>query len=265
MIYIICQQFLHNSSKHGTSSFEKHVLAKAHIAMLNELTESEVTKWTSSNVDETAFAILTRQSSWGSTIVCSQWRIIFNILVNPYWSKWKTKRSKLVAKDFDTSEFHQDTWNQYRMLEFVSAYIWWNTISNLELQQSYKALWSDLVLPSATTHCNICQRESALTVDVIEKQLPSRNKVSQALDGWTFTNKLAMMSVTAYYMYQTWVLREVQLTFEEVVCIFFTVFIIELRMIDQWPTYSSKASHTFKGRARSFEAYWWLFAWYYDW
>jgi len=39
----------------------KHLLAKAHIAKLNELTESEVTELNSSMVDETAVAILKRQ------------------------------------------------------------------------------------------------------------------------------------------------------------------------------------------------------------
>jgi hypothetical protein len=50
----------------------------------------------------------------------------------------------------------------------------------------------------------------------IKKQLPIRNKVSLALDGWTATNKLAIMSVIAYYMDQNWALRDVQLTFDEV-------------------------------------------------
>jgi len=35
-----------------------HVLAKTHIAKLNELTESEVAELTTSTVDETALAIL---------------------------------------------------------------------------------------------------------------------------------------------------------------------------------------------------------------
>jgi len=38
----------------------KHLLAKAHIAKLNELTESEDTELTSSTVDESALAILKR-------------------------------------------------------------------------------------------------------------------------------------------------------------------------------------------------------------
>jgi hypothetical protein len=38
----------------------KQFLAKAHIAMLNELTESEVTELTSATVDKTARAILNR-------------------------------------------------------------------------------------------------------------------------------------------------------------------------------------------------------------
>ena len=54
IICIICHQVLHHPSEHGTSSIGKHLLAKAHIAKLNKLTESEVTELTSSTVDETA-------------------------------------------------------------------------------------------------------------------------------------------------------------------------------------------------------------------
>ena len=102
------------------------------------------------------------------------------------------------------------------MLRFVSAQIPWNAISNLELRRSYKALRNNLVLPSTMTLSNICRREYALTVDAIKKQLPLRNKVSLALDGWTSTNKLAITSVIAYYMDRNWALREVQLVFDEV-------------------------------------------------
>ena len=101
------------------------------------------------------------------------------------------------------------------MLGFVSAYIPWNAISNLELRRSYKALRDELVLPSATTLSNICRRDYALTVDAIKKQLPLRNKVSLALDGWTSTNKLAIMSVITYDIDPNWALREVQLAFDE--------------------------------------------------
>jgi len=145
----------------------KHLLAKAHIAKLNELTESEVTELTSLTVDETALAILNRQQSRGITILGSQTEIIFEIQVDLYWPKWQTKHSKLADKDFETSEFHQDTWNRYLMLGFISAHIQWNAISNLELRGSYKALRDDLVLPSAMTLSNICRMEYTLTVDAI--------------------------------------------------------------------------------------------------
>jgi len=55
-----------------------------------------------------------------------------------------------------------------------------------------------------------------MTVDAIKKQVPIRNKVRLALDGWTSTNRLAITSVIAYYMDRNWALREVQLTFDEV-------------------------------------------------
>jgi len=61
----------------------KHLLAKAHIAKINKLTESEVTELTSSTVDETALAILKRQGSQGITILTLQRKIRFDIQVNP--------------------------------------------------------------------------------------------------------------------------------------------------------------------------------------
>jgi len=104
------------------------------------------------------------------------------------------------VKEFETSEFHQDTWNRYLMLGFVLPQCPWNAISNLELRRSYKALRDNLDLLSATTLSNICRREYILTMDAIKKQVPLRNKVSLTLDGWTSTNKLAITSVIAYYM-----------------------------------------------------------------
>jgi len=135
------------------------------------------------------------------------------------------------------------------MLGFVSAHITWNAISNLEVRRSYKALCDDLVPPSATTLSNVCQREYALTVDAIKKQLPLPNKVSLALDGWTSMNKLAIMSGIAYYMDRNWALREVQLPFDEVNCLFCSRLESQLRMTGQGPTYWSKASRTFEGGA----------------
>jgi len=84
IICIVCHQVLHHPSEHGTSSMGKHWLAKAHIAKLNELTESEVIELTSSTVDETALAILRRQGSQGISIVSLLSQVIFDIQVVPY-------------------------------------------------------------------------------------------------------------------------------------------------------------------------------------
>jgi len=135
------------------------------------------------------------------------------------------------------------------MLGFVLAHIPRNAISNLELRRSYKSLRDDLVLPSASTLSNICQREYALTVDAIKKQLLIRNEVSLALDGWTSTNRLAITSAIAYYMDRNWALREVQLAFDDVDRLFGSHFESELTMIGQGPTYWSKVSRTFEGHA----------------
>jgi len=169
VIYIVCLQVLGHPSEHGTSSRGKHLLAKAHSAKLNEYTESEVTELTSSMVDESALAILKRQGRRGITIVSSQRQIIIDIQVDPYFPKCQTKHLKPGAKDFETSTFHQDTWNCYLMLGFVSTHIPWNAISNLELPRSYRALRNYLVLLSATTLTNIGWRDYALTVDATKK------------------------------------------------------------------------------------------------
>jgi len=84
IICIVCHQVLRHPSEHGTSSMGKHLLAKAHIAKWNELTESEVTELTSSTVDETALAILKRQGSRGITILSVPRTMIFDIQLNPY-------------------------------------------------------------------------------------------------------------------------------------------------------------------------------------
>jgi len=159
IICIVCHQVLYHLSEHGTSSMGKHLLAKAQISNFNELTESGVTELTSSTVNETTLAMLKRQGSWGFTIVSSQRKFIFDVQVDPNWPKLQAKCSKLAAKNFQTSEFHQDRWNCYLMLGFVSPHIRWNTISNLQLWQSYEAIRSDLVLASAPTYSIISWRE----------------------------------------------------------------------------------------------------------
>jgi hypothetical protein len=62
----------------------KHLLAKAYITKLNELTELEVSELTSSTVDESALAILQRQGSRGITTVSTLRQIIFDIQIVPY-------------------------------------------------------------------------------------------------------------------------------------------------------------------------------------
>jgi len=57
----------------------KHLLAKVHIAKLNELTVSEVIELTSSMVNETALTILTRQGGRGIPIVSLQRKFKFTI------------------------------------------------------------------------------------------------------------------------------------------------------------------------------------------
>jgi len=84
IICIICHQVLSHPSDHGTSWMGKHLLAKAHIARLNELTETEVTEFTSTTDDRTALAILKRRGSREITIASMQRIIRSDIQFDPY-------------------------------------------------------------------------------------------------------------------------------------------------------------------------------------
>jgi hypothetical protein len=97
------------------------------------------------------------------------------------------------------------------MLGFLSPYITWNAILNLQLWWWYKALWSNLMLPSATALSNICRTEYGLTMDATKKQLPSRKIVSLALDEWTSTINHTITSVNTYYTDEHWALCGLQL------------------------------------------------------
>jgi hypothetical protein len=102
------------------------------------------------------------------------------------------------------------------MLGFVLAHHPWKAISNLKLRWPYNELRSNPVLLSTSTLCNTCQKESSLTLDIIKKKLPSRNKVILALDRWTSTNKLVKTSTIAHFMDRNWALRAVPLVFNDV-------------------------------------------------
>jgi len=150
------------------------------------------------------------------------------------------------------------------MLGLVSAHIPWNAIAILELQHSYNALQSELVLLSARMLSNICRREYTLTVDAIKKQLPSRNKDSLGLDGWALTTTLAITSVIGYYIDWNWALQELQLALDEVDSLFFSYFERSLKITGQGSTYWSTASRTFEGNCWLFWADWRPFTWSYN-
>jgi hypothetical protein len=102
------------------------------------------------------------------------------------------------------------------------------------------------VLPSANSRSNTSRRDYTLTEDALKKELPSTNKVSLALDGWTSTNKSAMTSVIVYYMDRNWALREVQLAFDEVDSPIISYFESLLKITVQGSAVRRKSSWTFE-------------------
>jgi hypothetical protein len=84
IICLVYHQVLHHQLEFETSSMGKYLLAKAHIPKLNNVTESEVTKLTSSTVNETALAMLKRQGSRGLPMVSSQTQFTFDFRLYLY-------------------------------------------------------------------------------------------------------------------------------------------------------------------------------------
>jgi hypothetical protein len=80
IICIVCHQVIWHVSGHGTSSIGKHLLVSVHIGKLNELRESELSKFTNTTIDDTALAIVKRQGSHGISFVRSQNKRICNTL-----------------------------------------------------------------------------------------------------------------------------------------------------------------------------------------
>jgi len=74
--------------------------------------------------------------------------------------------------EYETSEFNQETWNNYLMLGFVSPRIAINIMPDPEQQLAFEALRSDLLLSSATTLSTKRWREYSLTVDANYEAIP---------------------------------------------------------------------------------------------
>jgi len=111
IIYIICHRVLRHPSQLGTSSMGIFLLAKVHIAKLNNLTESEISELTSTTIDETTLAICKRQESCGLTIVSSQKKFIFNSYILSILTQWTDTKPQTGSKELRIS------WYSPRYLE----------------------------------------------------------------------------------------------------------------------------------------------------
>jgi hypothetical protein len=91
-----------------------------------------------------------------------------------------------------------------------------NVLNSPEFRRSLLMLRPDISIPSVSKFRRLLKSEYDITVQSIRRAIPKDQKVSLALDGWTSSNKLAVVSVIMYYISPDWSLKEVQLAFEEV-------------------------------------------------
>lgn len=109
---------------------------------------------------------------------------------------------------------------------------------------------------SASILCNIGQTEYNLTLNAIQKQLPARNKVSLAIDGWTSMINIAITSVVDYYINWKWSMSEVQLVYNTIANQCFFQFEQWLRIACQGSTYCSTDCQTIEGMSSTFWTDW---------
>jgi len=224
IICIVCHQVLRHPSEHGTSSMGKHLLAKAHFAKLNKLTESEVSKLTSTTIDETALTILKWQGICGISMVRLQKKFIVDNSILPLLTQLTDRTLQTGSKGLPNCQIsprYLESLPQVRSCFGTHSMEWYIKPQAVTVINASRG---ELMLPSASTLSNICRREYSLTVDAIKKQLPSRNDVCLACDGWTSTNILAETLGIAYYMDRNWVFREVQLALDKVDNLFSSYF-----------------------------------------
>jgi len=98
IICIVCHQVLRNPSEHGTSLMEKLLLAKAHIAKLNELPQEEDFKLASTTADETELAMLNRKGSRGIRFLSSQKKFIFDSAIHCVWIQFTENTLQMGSK-----------------------------------------------------------------------------------------------------------------------------------------------------------------------
>ena len=119
------------------------------------------------------------------------------------------KKRRQADLDIAVKEFDQHTWNRYLLLEFLSALIPFNTLTNPELRRILFSLKPDVNIPSVSTLRRLLATEYEKTTQAIRDNIPEGQKVGLALDGWTSGNKLAIASVIMYNISINWELKEV--------------------------------------------------------
>jgi len=128
----------------------------------------------------------------------------------------KTGNRRRIIDLATPAGFNQHDFEEYFLKVFLATNVVFNYSNNLAFRCVLKYIRAGVEIPSPTTLTRHLKRLGKSTVDDIRTCLPAAGTISLAADTWTLSNKLAFLTIVAYWISDSWQMEEVLIEFEEI-------------------------------------------------
>ena len=124
-------------------------------------------------------------------------------------------RRKIVDIEMATG-FDQAQFDEYFLKGLLAVNLPFNVANNQAFRRAFKYARPDVQIPAPTTITRRLHFLGTETIEYIKDQIPIGTKISLAADVWTSPNKIAFLSIVAYWITDMWELKEALIGFEEI-------------------------------------------------
>jgi len=128
----------------------------------------------------------------------------------------KTRNRHRIIDLATPAGFNQHDFEEYFLKGFLATNLAFNCSNNLAFPRVLKYIRLGVEIPSPMTLTRHFKRLGTSTVDDIRTCLPAAGKISLAANTWTSPNKLAFLAIVAYWISDSWQIKEVLIGFEEI-------------------------------------------------
>jgi len=128
----------------------------------------------------------------------------------------KTGNRRRIIDLATPAGFSQHDFEEYFLKAFLATNLAFNCSNTLAFRRVFKYIRPGVKIPSPTILMWHLKRLGKSTVDDIRTCIPAPGKISLAADIWTSPNKLAFLSIVAYWISDSWQMEEVLIAFEEI-------------------------------------------------